>query len=135
MERWICACELWDSELGDLFLNYLQAGASLRGNFEFLLPKMWETRTTPVSVQNCYKIVRKLFSYRAVYFYDRLRTFFRQPSQAYLETSSSWGNFLTSAPGTPSYKGDRVFLWVLHSLEICLYAIQAFSMLWSPIWG
>ena len=77
----------------DLFLNYLQAGASLRGNFEFLLPKMWETRTTPVLVQNCYKIVRKLFSYRAVYFYDRLRTFFRQPSQAYLETSSSWEIF------------------------------------------
>ena len=44
-------------------------------------------------VQNCYKTVHKLFSYRAVCFYDRLRTFFRQPSQVYLETSSSWEIF------------------------------------------
>ena len=86
LERWICACGLWDSDLGDLFLNYLQAGASLRGNFEFLLPRCGKLEQLLFWSKICYKIVRRLFSYRAVYFYDRLRTFFRQPSQAYLET-------------------------------------------------
>ena len=60
----------------------------------FLQPGMWrKAHTTSVLVPNCYKTVHKLLSNRAVCFYNRLRTFFRQPSQVYLETSFSWEIF------------------------------------------
>ena len=40
--------------------------------------------------------------------------------------------FLTSAAGTPPHMGVKVFLLVLHYLEICLYIVEAISTFWSP---
>ena len=68
LERWVCACGLWDSVLGDLFLNCLQAGTSFRGNFEFLLSEYGKLEQLLFWSKICYKIVRRLLYYRAVYF-------------------------------------------------------------------
>ena len=40
--------------------------------------------------------------------------------------------FLTSAAGTPPHMGVKMFLLVLHYLEICLYIVEALSAFWSP---
>ena len=41
--------------------------------------------------------------------------------------------FLTSAAGTPPHMGVKVFLLVLHYLEICLYIVEALSTFWCPV--
>ena len=88
----------------------------------------WEVQTTPVLVQDRYRIVRRLLSLRAVCFYNRLRTSLRQQGHV-----SPRRGFLTSAAGTPPHMGVKMSLLVLHCLEICLYIVEALSTFWSPV--
>ena len=108
---------------------------SFRGNFEFPLFEYGKLDQLLFWSKICYKTVRRLLYYRAVYFLWQDEDFLSSVKSGLLRNLFSGEKVSTLAPGTPSYKSDRVFFWVLHSLEICLYAIQAFSMLWSPIWG
>ena len=50
------------------FLFYLQAGTSFRGNFEFPLFEYGKLDQLLFWSKICYKIVRRLLYYRAVYF-------------------------------------------------------------------
>ena len=92
-----------------------------------LQPGLWiKVQAAPVSVQDRCKTVRRLIFYRAVCFYNRLRTFLRQQGQV------SPGGYLTSATGTPPHMSVKAFLLVLQYLEICLYFVEALFHVLEP---
>ena len=93
LERWVCDCGLWDSDLGDLFLNCLQAGTSFRGNFEFLLFEYGKLEQLLFWSKICYKIVRRLLYYRAVYFLWQAEDFLSPAKSSLLRNHFPGENF------------------------------------------